>query len=83
MNAWKSVKDDPPGFDEKVLVRPSENSNEIYAAVRRWENDGWFWEQYHMGGDLMDDANYEWDDDYQYDKWTPFPGLSEPDENKK
>ena len=78
MSEWISVKDRLPELDQKVLVVSATYPNKINGAVRRFEDIGWYWEQHHSG-DLNDDGNYEFDDDYTYTHWMPLP---EPPEDK-
>lgn len=62
-----------PVLDQKVFVT-NESKDVLTAAVRRFESDGWHWEQY-SGGDLLDDESYEYEDDYNYFYWIPFPRM--------
>jgi hypothetical protein len=76
---WVNVKDRLPELEQPVLVL--NEYQDIWAAMRTDNEDGWLWASYDFGPLNMPDS-YLSDDDYHFTHWMPLPKTIEEEKNE-
>ncbi len=74
MSDWIRCDEELPPLDVPVFVATAAYPDQLGCAMRRFVDDGWYWEEYNGNGmDFRDGANYIFDDEYMYKWWMNLP----------
>lgn len=76
LTRWYTLAEKAPPENVPVLVRRSGSPDYVTVSTRCFEGNpedelsGWVWTALQYGcTNLLNDEDFEWDDDYDYDEW--------------